>query len=108
MKGSLYVIGLGPGPAEWMTPEASQALARVTDVFGYGPYVARLQSRAGLTIHASDNRVELDRARAALEAAAGGRCVGIVSGGDPGVFAMAAAMIRGCRKRRRRNGANST
>jgi precorrin-3B C17-methyltransferase len=87
------VIGLGPGPEGWLTPEASEALAAVTDIFGYGPYVARLAPRPGLTIHASDNRVELDRARAALEAAASGRLVGVVSGGDPGVFAMAAAVI---------------
>jgi precorrin-3B C17-methyltransferase len=93
LSGALYVIGLGPGPEGWLTPEASEALARVTDVFGYGPYVARIAPRPGLTIHASDNRVELDRARAALEAAASGRLVGVVSGGDPGVFAMAAAVI---------------
>ena len=93
MSGALYVIGLGPGPEGWLTPEASEALERVTDIFGYGPNVARIAPRAGLTIHASDNRVELDRARAALEAAAAGRLVGVVSGGDPGVFAMAAAVL---------------
>ena len=93
MSGALYVIGLGPGPNGWLTPEASEALAAVTEVFGYGPYVARIPPRPGLTIHASDNRVELDRARAALEAAASGGLVGVVSGGDPGVFAMAAAVL---------------
>jgi precorrin-3B C17-methyltransferase len=93
VSGALFVIGLGPGPADWLTPEAAHALARVTDVFGYGPYVGRIPERAGLTLHASDNRVELDRASAALELAAGGRLVGIVSGGDPGVFAMAAAVM---------------
>ena len=93
MSGALYVIGLGPGPECWQTPEASEALAQVTDIFGYGPYVARIAPRPGLTIHASDNRVEMDRARAALEAAASGGLVGVVSGGDPGVFAMAAAVL---------------
>jgi len=93
VSGALYVIGLGPGPECWQTPEASEALAQVTDIFGYGPYVARIAPRPGLTIHASDNRVEMDRARAALEAAASGRLVGVVSGGDPGVFAMAAAVL---------------
>ncbi len=93
MSGALYVIGLGPGPEGWLTLEASETLARVTDIFGYGPYVSRVAPRAGLTIHASDNRVELDRARASLEAAASGRIVGVVSGGDPGVFAMAAAVL---------------
>ncbi len=93
MSGKLYVIGLGPGPEAWLTQEASQALAEVSDLYGYAPYVARVPPRAGLTIHASDNRVELARASAALDAAASGRVVGIVSGGDPGVFAMAAAVL---------------
>jgi precorrin-3B C17-methyltransferase len=93
VSGGLCVIGLGPGPAHWLTPEAQDALARVSDVFGYAPYVARVAPRPGLVLHASDNRVELDRARAALDAAASGRAVGVVSGGDPGVFAMAAAVM---------------
>jgi precorrin-3B C17-methyltransferase len=93
VSGALHVIGLGPGPAHWLTPEASQALAAVTDLFGYGPYVARVPPRPGLTVHASDNRVELERAAAALAMAAEGRRVGVVSGGDPGVFGMAAAVM---------------
>ncbi len=93
MTAKLYVIGLGPGPECWLTREASDALAQISDVYGYGPYVARLAARAGLCVHASDNRVELDRAAAALERAASGRIVGVVSGGDPGVFAMAAAVM---------------
>jgi precorrin-3B C17-methyltransferase / cobalt-factor III methyltransferase len=93
MSGALYVIGLGPGPAHWLTPEASQALDAVSDLFGYGPYAARVAPRPGLTVHPSDNRVERERAGAALEMAARGRRVGIVSGGDPGVFAMAAAVM---------------
>jgi precorrin-3B C17-methyltransferase len=93
VSGALHVIGLGPGPADWLTPEASLALARVTDLVGYGPYVGRVPPRPGLVVHASDNRVELERATAALEMAAQGRLVGVVSGGDPGVFAMAAAVM---------------
>ena len=93
MSGALYVIGLGPGPECWLTPEASDALARVSDIYGYGAYVARLAARPGLCVHASDNRLELDRAAAALGRAASGGVVGVVSGGDPGVFAMAAAVL---------------
>ena len=93
MSGALYVVGLGPGPADWMTPEASAALAEIEDLVGYGPYVSRVAPRPGLRLHASDNRVELERACAALTLAAEGRRVGIVSGGDPGVFAMAAAVV---------------
>jgi len=86
------VIGLGPGPARQVTPEASQLLAEATDIIGYGPYVDRVPPSAARR-HASDNRVELDRARQALTLAADGARVAVVSGGDPGVFAMAAAVF---------------
>jgi precorrin-3B C17-methyltransferase len=94
MTGSLTVVGLGPGRAELTTPAASAALAAATDLIGYGPYLDRIASApAGQMRHASDNRVELDRARHALELAASGKSVAVVSGGDPGVFAMAAAVF---------------
>ena len=91
--GWLCIVGLGPGNADLVTPEVSAALASATDVVGYIPYVARIVPRDGLTLHASDNRVEMDRARAALSLAAVGRRVVVVSSGDPGVFAMAAAVF---------------
>ncbi|MEO0379726.1 MAG: precorrin-3B C(17)-methyltransferase [Pseudomonadota bacterium] len=93
MSGSLMIAGLGPGDDALVTPEVTAALARATDVVGYIPYVARIAERAGLTLHPSDNRVELDRARHALEMAQDGRHVVVVSSGDPGVFAMAAALF---------------
>jgi precorrin-3B C17-methyltransferase len=91
--GSLWIVGLGPGPAYWVTPEATSAIAEASDVVGYGPYVDRLSLAADQRRHSSDNRVEIDRARHALSLAAQGRKVAIVSGGDPGVFAMAAALF---------------
>lgn len=93
MSGSLVIAGLGPGAEALVTPDVTAALAEATDVVGYIPYVARVAPRAGLTLHPSDNRVELDRARAALEMAAEGRSVVVVSSGDPGVFAMASAVF---------------
>lgn len=93
MSGAVIIVGLGPGDAAKVTPEVTAALAEATDVVGYIPYVARVAPREGLTLHPSDNRVELDRATHALEmAAAGGRVV-VVSSGDPGVFAMASAVF---------------
>lgn len=92
MSGRLFVIGTGPGNPEQMTPEALAAVEAATDFFGYGPYLDRLTLRADQTRHASDNREELDRAGAALTLAAKGADVCVVSGGDPGVFAMAAAV----------------
>ena len=93
MTGSLVIAGLGPGAEALVTPEVTAALAEATDVVGYTPYVARVALREGLTLHPSDNRVELDRARAALQMAAVGRRVVVVSSGDPGVFAMASAVF---------------
>src|SRR6202012_4836936 len=72
--------------------EAEAALAEVHALYGYGPYLDRVPARAGQTRHASDNREERDRAGAALRHAAQGARVAVVSGGDPGVFAMAAAV----------------
>ncbi|PZU07179.1 MAG: precorrin-3B C(17)-methyltransferase [Sphingobium sp.] len=91
--GWLAIAGLGPGAEVLVTPEVTAALAQATDVIGYIPYVARIAPRAGLTLHPSDNRVELDRAAYALDLAAQGRRVMVVSSGDPGVFAMAAAVF---------------
>jgi precorrin-3B C17-methyltransferase len=93
MTGWLVVAGLGPGDPDLVTPEVTAALAHATDVVGYVPYVARVAPREGLVLHASDNRVEGDRAALALRLAAGGRRVVVVSSGDPGVFAMASAVF---------------
>jgi precorrin-3B C17-methyltransferase len=92
MSGHLAVIGLGPGDAGYLTPEADEALAAAHALYGYGPYLDRVPARANQTRHASDNREELARAAAALHHAAEGARVAVVSGGDPGVFAMAAAV----------------
>ena len=93
MSGWLAIAGLGPGDDALVTPEVTEALAQATDIVGYIPYVARVAPRDGLVLHASDNRVELDRASLALDLAARGRRVVVVSSGDPGVFAMAAAVF---------------
>jgi precorrin-3B C17-methyltransferase len=92
MSGRLAVVGLGPGDARWLTPEADAALAAADALYGYGRYLDRVASREGQTRHASDNREEGARAAAALRHAAEGASVAVVSGGDPGVFAMAAAV----------------
>lgn len=91
--GEILVVGLGPGPEHWRTPEASAALERATDLVGYEPYLARCPQRPAQMRHGSDNRVELERARLAIDLARAGRIVAVVSGGDPGVFAMAAAVV---------------
>lgn len=91
--GTVHVVGLGPGNPGWTTPETTDVLGRVPHVVGYASYLARVPQRPGLTRHPSGNTVELDRARLALDLALGGEDVAVVSGGDPGVFGMAAAVL---------------
>jgi precorrin-3B C17-methyltransferase len=92
VSGHLAVVGLGPGDARYLTPEAEEALAAAQALYGYASYLNRVPARAGQTRHASDNREERVRAAAALRHAAEGARVAVVSAGDPGVFAMAAAV----------------
>ena len=92
MTGKLTVIGTGPGNPTQTTPQVMDAIAEGEQFFGYGPYLDRLSLRPDQQRMASDNRQEIDRARAALDAASKGASVCVVSGGDPGVFAMAAAI----------------
>ena len=96
-SGRLLVVGLGPGDAALRTGQAIAALAEATDLVGYGPYLARIETAAAVVRHASDNREELSRARHALAlaqaGAEAGRVVAVVSSGDAGVFAMASAVF---------------
>ncbi|MEV2223748.1 precorrin-3B C(17)-methyltransferase [Nocardia vinacea] len=91
--GEVVVVGLGPGSPDWTTPEVECALAEATDLVGYTTYIDRVPSRPGQRRHASDNRVESERAAMALDLAKQGAKVVVVSSGDPGVFAMAAAVL---------------
>lgn len=93
-RGRLAVIGLGPGAAELMVPAVKAELARAEDILGYETYVRMAGPfRDDQVQHCTDNREEMQRARHAFELAAQGRSVVVVSSGDPGVFAMAAAVL---------------
>ncbi|MGY4712139.1 precorrin-2 C(20)-methyltransferase [Mycolicibacterium sp. CBM1] len=93
VTGGVAVVGLGPGDVAWTTPQSRQELAAATDLIGYGPYLDRVPLRAGQIRHPSDNTDEPARARLACELAEQGRAVAVVSSGDPGVFAMATAVL---------------
>jgi precorrin-2 C20-methyltransferase / precorrin-3B C17-methyltransferase len=91
--GSVSVVGLGPAGPQWLTPEAQAELTQADELVGYDAYLARVPRRRGQRRHASDNRVELERARHALALTADGSRVAVVSSGDPGIFAMASAVL---------------
>ncbi|BBY67472.1 precorrin-2 C(20)-methyltransferase [Mycolicibacterium helvum] len=91
--GGVAVVGLGPGDVDWMTPQSRQELAAATDLIGYGPYLDRVPAQPGQRRHPSDNTDEPARARLACELAEQGRAVAVISSGDPGVFAMATAVL---------------
>ncbi|MFG3286903.1 precorrin-2 C(20)-methyltransferase [Streptomyces sp. NPDC048111] len=92
-RGEVVVVGTGPAGPLWLTPESRGALAAADDVVGYTTYVDRVPERPGQRRHGSDNKVESERAEFALQLAARGRRVAVVSGGDPGIFAMATAVL---------------
>jgi len=89
----VVVVGLGPGDRSWTTPECRRELAAASDLIGYGPYLDRVPEQADQRRHPSDNTDEAQRAKLACELAAQGRAVAVVSSGDPGVFAMASAVL---------------
>lgn len=91
--GGVAVVGLGPGDVDWMTPQSRHELAAATDLIGYGPYLDRVPTQPGQRRHPSDNTDEPERARLACELAEQGRAVAVISSGDPGVFAMATAVL---------------
>ncbi|WP_095756552.1 precorrin-2 C(20)-methyltransferase [Streptomyces xinghaiensis] len=91
--GEVVVVGLGPAGPLWLTPEARGALAAAEDLVGYTTYLGRVPVRPGQRRHASDNKVESERAEFALDLARKGHQVAVVSSGDPGVFAMATAVL---------------
>ncbi|KHG40840.1 MAG: precorrin-3B C(17)-methyltransferase [Aphanizomenon flos-aquae KM1D3_PB] len=93
-QGKLAIIGTGPGASQWMSPQVKEILASATDLVGYKTYINLIGHLAdGKRIHESDNRVEAERAYQALDLAASGKYVAVVSSGDPGIYAMAAAVF---------------
>jgi cobalt-precorrin 5A hydrolase/precorrin-3B C17-methyltransferase len=95
IQGNLAIVGTGPGAIHWMSPEVRLVLEKATDWVGYKTYLDLVEflRKPEIVRHESDNRVELDRAEIALDLAAQGRSVVVVSSGDPGIYAMAAAVF---------------
>lgn len=93
MRGSVTIVGLGPGSDDLISPEVSKAISNATDIVGYKKYTKRITKRKDLKIHSSDNQYEIFRADFALDLAITGKKVVIVSSGDPGIFAMSSAFF---------------
>ena len=93
MKGSLTIVGLGPGAPELIPPAVTDALKDSTDIVGYSKYIERVKDASGKSFHPSDNREEIDRAELSINLALQGKKVVVVSSGDPGVFAMGSAIF---------------
>jgi precorrin-3B C17-methyltransferase len=100
VSGKLMIVGLGPGAEDLIAPRAKAALAAATDLVGYATYLRRISPAPDQKVHASDNREEIPRADMAIDLALSGRQVAMVSGGDPGVFAMAAAVFEALETRK--------
>ncbi|WP_066368396.1 precorrin-2 C(20)-methyltransferase [Herbidospora mongoliensis] len=98
--GEVAVVGLGPAGRFWLTPEAQDALATADELVGYGPYLDRVPPNPRQKRHPTDNRVEAERAEHALSLALAGSRVAVVSSGDPGVFAMASAVLEAATQER--------
>jgi cobalt-precorrin 5A hydrolase/precorrin-3B C17-methyltransferase len=89
-RGRLAVIGIGPGDPAWRTPEASAMLAAADDVVGYRLYLDLLgRTITGKNCHDSAIGEEEERVRLALDLAAAGRSVALVSSGDAGIYGLA-------------------
>ena len=90
-RGRLAIVGIGPGAAGWRTAELLQAIAAASDVVGYGLYLDLIAGLlAGKRRHQTPLAQEEGRVRLALDLAAEGRSVALVSSGDAGIYAMAA------------------
>jgi len=93
-RGRLAIIGIGPGDAAWRTPEASAMIAGASDIVGYSRYLDLLgRAASGKTLHPSAIGAETERARLALDLAATGKHVALVSSGDAGIYGLAALVL---------------
>lgn len=90
-RGRLSIVGIGPGQAAWRTPEASRLIAEADELVGYGLYLDLIgPAGAGKDRREFPLGGEEDRCRYALERAAEGRNVALISSGDAGIYAMGA------------------
>ena len=106
-KGKLYIVGTGPGSLEHITPAAREAIRKSDIIVGYGTYLDLIRELlVDKEVVSTGMTQEVDRCRKAVELASAGKIVSVISGGDPGVYAMAGLVfeiLKGQESRERKN-----
>ncbi len=88
--GKIFIVGTGPGSIEHITPAAREAIRKSDIIVGYGTYLHLITELLhGKEVLSTGMTQEVDRCRKAMELACSSRIVSVISGGDPGVYAMA-------------------
>jgi cobalt-precorrin 5A hydrolase/precorrin-3B C17-methyltransferase len=89
-KGAIYIVGIGPGSAEHMTPAARDAIRKSDNIVGYGTYLDLIKDLLhDKEVVSTGMTQEVDRCRKAVDLAIDGKTVAVICGGDPGIYAMA-------------------
>ncbi len=89
-KGRIYIVGTGPGSTEYITPYARNAIRKSDVVVGYDAYLTLIKELIkGKEVISTGMTKEIDRCKKAVELALSGKTVSVISGGDPGIYAMA-------------------
>jgi precorrin-3B C17-methyltransferase len=100
-SGTIFVVGIGPGALSQMTAAARQAIEKADVIVGYKTYLRLIADLASaIPREASGMREEVARVGRAIELAATGKCVALVSGGDAGVYGMAGLVYETLHARR--------
>ncbi len=89
-KGKIFIVGTGPGGIEHITPYAQKAIKKSDVIVGYGTYLDLIQELIkDKEVISTGMTQEIDRCKKAVEIALSGKTVSVISGGDPGIYAMA-------------------
>ena len=90
----LYIVGIGPGSENMITPEAQSALQAAEVICGYTVYVDLVRERyPDKKFLTTPMRKEIERCRMALETADQGKTVAMICSGDAGVYGMAGPIL---------------
>lgn len=93
-SGKIFVVGTGPGSREHITPYAQKAIKDSEAIVGYGTYLDLIQELIkGKEVVSTGMTQEIDRCKKAIELAEEGKSVAVISGGDPGIYAMAGLVL---------------